>query len=158
MVNMTWDKVKEPVTGAAGAGTGLFLGELLGEFAARVTGQTSWAKAGVKTVVKAILGAAAFMIGGSATGQWSLFAKVFAYSDWGSILLDWIYAAYPGGVFGMAERAAVTARTWAVGTQRVTATLSSIQGVNKVTATRYNGQSAIEITPPNPTGAIGKYQ
>ena len=118
-------KYEEPVTGLTGAGAGLFAGELTSEFVVRTTGQTGYAKAGVKTAVKGLLGIVTFLTGGAATGNWGLFWKVFAYANWGSILLDWLFAFYPGGVFGMAERAAVTVRTWSMGTQRVASQLST---------------------------------
>ncbi len=120
-------KYQEPVTGLAGAGTGLFAGELTSEFVVRTTGQTGYAKAAVKTAVKGILGIVAFLAAGSATGNWSLFGKVFAYTNWGSIILDWFFAYYPGGVFGVAERAAVTVRTWSMGTKRIADKLSNAQ-------------------------------
>jgi len=155
MVNMTLEKLKEPATGALGAGSGLFVGELTSEFAARLTGQTGYAKAGLKTVVKTLIGAVAYGVGGAAVGPWGLFAKAFAFTSVGSSLLDWLYAAFPGGVFGMAERAAVAARTWAVGTEQVATQMGAVKSI---TTERFNGQSAIEITPPKPTpGQIGKY-
>ncbi|GAG70760.1 unnamed protein product [marine sediment metagenome] len=128
-------KYEEPVTGFAGAGVGLFTGELASEFVVRTTGQTGYAKAGVKTVVKGFIGAIAFLWGGAATGNWALFGKVFGFTNWGSILLDWLFAFYPGGVFGMAERAAVTVRTWSMGGARVAAQLSTVtpSGVIKKT-------------------------
>jgi len=122
------EKYKEPISGFAGAGAGLFAGELTSEFATRVTGQTGYSKAGVKTVVKGLLGIVMFMTGGVARGAWGIFWKAFAYANWGSTILDWIFAAYPGGVFGMAERAAVTVRTWAMGTRRVAAQISALPG------------------------------
>jgi len=119
-------KYEEPVTGFAGAGTGLFAGELTSEFVVRTTGQTGYAKAAVKTVVKGLLGGIVFLWAGASTGNWSLFGKVFAYTNWGSVILDWLFAAYPGGVFGIAERAAVTVRTWSMGTARVADEISDL--------------------------------
>lgn len=127
MTNPIPTKYQEPVTGFAGAGVGLFSGELASEFVVRTTGQTGYAKAGVKTVVKGLMGIVAFLWGGASTGNWSLFGKVFAYTNWGSLLLDWLFAFYPGGVFGMAERAAVTVRTWSMGTRRVADELSRVE-------------------------------
>ena len=142
---LAWEKNKEPIAGFVGAGTGLFAGELVSEFAVRVTGQTGYKKAGMKTAVKGLLGGLLFATGVAAGGAWGIMWKAFAFSNWGSTVLDWIFAVYPGGVFGMAERMAVTVRTWAMGAKKVSAELAALE-------------RGIPTTPKGaPAAKIGKY-
>ena len=146
-------KYEEPVAGFAGAGTGLFSGELASEFVVRTTGQTGYAKAAVKTVVKGAMGIVAFLTGGAAVGNWGTFWKVFAFTNWGSTILDWFFAFYPGGVYGVAERAAVTVRTWSMGTKRVAAELSTVQRTYVTPM-----EQTIQINGSVKAGQIGSYQ
>lgn len=118
-------KYREPLTGALGAGTGLVVAELPAEYAVRVTGQTGYVRAGVKTLVKVAVGAILLGISGATRSpMWSLFAKVGAFAGMGSSLLDWIAAYYPGGIQGIAGALAVTTRTWTVGATRVAAEIA----------------------------------
>jgi hypothetical protein len=150
------EKYKEPVAGFAGSGTGLVTGEIISEFGVRVSGQTGYNKAIVKTAVKGLLGIVTFLTGNGLTSAWGTFWKVFAFSNWGSTVLDWIFAAYPGGVFGMAERMAVTVRTWSMGAKAVSAELSTLN--RTAPSTRFNGHGAIEISPKRTSpSAISKY-
>ncbi len=151
------EKYKEQTSGFAGAGTGLVFGELTSEFAVRTTGQTGYNKAAVKTIVKGLLGAVTFMTGVASGGAWSTFWKVFAFTNWGSTVLDWIFAYYPGGIFGLAERMAVTVRTWSMGAKTVSAELGALERAG--VSSRFDGVSAIEISPKRPSaGAITKYR
>lgn len=143
----TWDKVKEPVAGFAGAGIGLAGTDYAAEFTARATGQIGWNKAAVKGVVKGIIGLLCFGVGLKVRGAWSIFAKVMAYAGWGGIVPDILAAQFPGGIPGLAERAAVAVRTWGRGAERVAAELRGTQAT--VTATGARGVPA--------TARVGKY-
>ena len=127
MVNPTWEKVKEPVTGFAGAGTGLVVSDLAAEYTARATGQTGYKKAGVKTLVKVAIGLLLIGISMRVGGMWVLFSKVAAYTSWGSTILDWIAARIPGGIQGIANSLAITTRKWAMGTKKVAAELERLE-------------------------------
>ncbi len=127
MVNPTWEKIKEPVTGFAGVGTGLVVSDLAAEYTARAIGQTGYKKAGVKTLVKAAIGLLLIGISMRVSGSWVLFSKVAAYTSWGSTILDWIAARIPGGIEGIANSFAVATRKWAMGTKKVAAELARLE-------------------------------
>jgi len=112
-------RYREQVVGAFTAGVGLGVSELAAEFTARTTGLTGYVKAGAKTLVKAITG----------TLFWGLGLKAAAFASWGSTLLDWLFAIYPGGIPGFAERLAVTVRTWTMGVERVAAEMAALERV-----------------------------
>ena len=112
-------RYREQVVGALSAGVGLGASELAAEFTARTTGLTGYMKAGAKTLVKIITG----------TLFWGLGLKAAAFASWGSTLLDWLFAIYPGGISGFAERLAVTVRTWTMGVERVAAEMTALERV-----------------------------
>ena len=115
---------REQVVGALSAGVGLGISELAAEFTARTTGLTGYTKAGAKTLVKAITGALFYGMG----------LKAAAFASWGSTLLDWLYAVYPGGIPGLAERFAVTVRTWTMGAERVAAEMAALESAVPTTS------------------------
>ena len=119
---------REQVVGALSAGVGLGISELAAEFTARTTGLTGYTKAGAKTLVKGIIGGLFY----------GMRLKAAAFASWGSILLDWLYAVYPGGIPGLAERFAVTVRTWTMGAEKVAAEMAALE-------------SAVTTTPTSPT-------
>jgi len=126
-------RYREQVVGALSAGVGLGISELAAEFTARTTGLTGYTKAGAKTLVKVITGALFYGMG----------LKAAAFASWGSSLLDWLYAIYPGGIPGLAERFAVTVRTWTMGAERVAAEMAALE-------------SAVTTTSPIATTTTGK--
>jgi len=134
-------KRQKLLLGVGGAATGLTLGELSSEFTARTLGWTGYKKAGVKTGVKGLLGC--LFLGASAIPGAAPFTMPAALSAWGSILLDWISARFPGGVYGFAERLAVTARKWAMGAEKVAAELSALEKESP-TLTKSNSPRIIE--------------
>jgi hypothetical protein len=121
-------KYSMPVTGSLGAGAGLAVSELATEYATRLLGYTSYAKATVKTLGKIAIGT--LTLGASAkwakSPDWKFFYQASALAGMGSSLLDWIAAYYPGGIPGIATRLAVTSRVMTVGTRTVTATLARV--------------------------------
>lgn len=149
MVNPTWEKIKEPVTGFAGAGTGLVVSDLAAEYTARATGQTGYKKAGVKTLVKLAIGLLLTGISMRVSGSWVLFTQVAAYTSWGSTILDWIAARIPGGIEGIANSLAITTRKWAMGSQKVAAELARLEA-----RSRPLGVGDLEITTHNPVSSV----
>lgn len=105
-----------PATSFAGVATGLSVGEFISEFVARVTGQTGWAKFGIKAGLKGLLGLLAYMGSGRVAGNWGLFLEVASYGSFGSIVPDLIFQLVPGGIIGVAETAAVSMRARGVKT------------------------------------------
>ncbi|MEM4976252.1 MAG: hypothetical protein QXT64_02890 [Desulfurococcaceae archaeon] len=124
--------LKVKATGAAGVGTGAALGEFVSEFGTRAAGLTGNAKLGVKAIVKALVGAIAWFVSERTGGMWSFFAETMAYGSWGSILLDLIARAYPGGVPGLAETAALRLRGVAVTARAVAARMEVAPKVEEV--------------------------
>lgn len=117
-------------TGALGAATGLSLSEFFSEFIARATGQTGWAKVGVKATIKLLISILFWTLAARVIGPLTkLFLQVAAWTGTGSIAWDVIMQAFPGGVWGLAERAAVSVRAAAYGAERVAAELSVIERV-----------------------------
>ena len=131
-IKQGWEKVRVPVLGIGGAGIGLISGELLSEFASRALGYTSYKKAGAKTAVKSLVGAT--FLGASAIPGATPFALPAAFATWGSVFMDWIAAKWTGGIGGLAERMAAAVRTWAMGAEKVSAELASLEQV-EVSAT-----------------------
>ena len=121
--------IKVPLTGFVGIGSGITVGTLAAEWTSRSTGQLSWNAAAVKAAVKGGLGLVFYGIstrlGGSPLA--SFFLEMFAYGSWGSIFLDIAMAAYPGGIPGLAEDWAITARTMAAGGRKVVTELSRLE-------------------------------
>jgi MFS family permease len=118
------------MTGFIGAGTGVTVGALAAEWVSRSTGQDGWNACGVKAAVKGGVGLLAYGIStklGPMRALSSFFAEMFAYGAWGSIFLDIAMAAYPGGIPGLAEDWAITARTMAAGGRKVVTELSRVQ-------------------------------
>lgn len=123
-------KIKVPVTGFFGAGTGVTVSTLAAEWTSRSTGQIGWNAAGVKAAVKGGIGLVAYGVStklGPLHALSSFFAEMFAYGAWGSIFLDVALAAYPGGIPGLAEDWAITARTMAAGGRKVVTELSRLE-------------------------------
>ena len=154
---MAWPKALEPykeqISGFAGAGFGLSTSELAAEFTARATGQMGYFKAALKTFVKIILGALYYGAGKKAAGAWRTFGEVAGYSSWGSIIMDWIQAAYPGGIPGFAERLAVSARVWAMGAERVAAEIRALERVGVGATTKSISELAMAQTTAPTAGA-----
>lgn len=111
-----------------GAAFGLTTGEFISEFVARVSGQTGWAKFGVKAAVKAVLGFIWYTIASRlANPMYSLLFEISAYSTWGSIVPDFVMAWNPGGIVGYAEGAAVAVRGAAKTSMKLTEKLGEIE-------------------------------
>lgn len=123
-------KVKVPLTGIVGVGTGATLGTLAGEWTARSTGQVKWNACAVKAAVKGAVGLIFYGIStrlGPMRALSSFFVEMMAYGCWGSIFLDVAIAAYPGGIPGLAEDWAIAARTMAAGGKKVVQRLNELE-------------------------------
>jgi len=123
-------KVKVPITGFFGVGTGASLGVLGAEFTSRATGQVSWNACAVKGGVKLVIGLIPYIIStklGPGRALVSFFCEMFAYGSWGSWFLDVALAAYPGGITGLAEDWASTVRVYAAGGKKVVRELGKIE-------------------------------
>lgn len=122
--------IKIPLTGFFGVGTGATVGTLTAEWTSRATGQVKWNAAGVKAAVKFGIGLLVYGIStrlGPAHALASFFLEMMAYGSWGSIFLDIALAAYPGGIPGLAEDWAITARTMAAGGKKVVRELNRLE-------------------------------
>jgi len=135
-------KRQKLLLGFGGAATGLVTGELSSEFTARTLGWTGYKKAGVKTAVKGLIGA--LFLGASAIPGAAPFTMPAALSTWGSIVLDWISARFPGGVYGFAERLAVSVRKWTMGAERVAAELAALEKASPILTKTSNSPRIIE--------------
>lgn len=117
--------------GFTGAGSGMAIGTLAAEFTARAAGQTKWAACGVKSGIKLGISAISYLaarkLDDARYSSSSFFAEMFAYGSIGSIFLDVALALYPGGITGLAEDWAVTARVYAAGGRKVAARLSETE-------------------------------
>jgi len=134
-MSATWRRIRIPVTGIAGTGVGATVSELSSETIARATGQTGWAKVGVKGAVKGALFLAFYGLSTRLPGAWSLFSEIAGYSSLGMIVPDVLYQVFPGGIWGLAENFAVSLRTWAMGAERIKAEIESLEsGAEKETA------------------------
>lgn len=120
-------KVKVAVTGVSGAATGVAVSTLAAEWVSRSTGQVGWNAAGVKAVIKSALGLVFYLVSGRVGEAAAMFCEIFAYTTVGSIILDVALAAYPGGIPGLAEDWAITARTMAAGGSKVASQLSQLE-------------------------------
>lgn len=120
-------KQKVALTSVGGVAAGLALPTLAAEFTSRATGQTGWAACGVKAGVKGLIGALLYLVSGRIGESAAMFAEVFAYTSWGSIIMDVFLAAYPGGIPGLAENWASMVRVAAVGGRRVVRELGVIE-------------------------------
>jgi len=123
------ESFKEPAAGVLGAGTGLVVPDLAAEYTARVTAQTGYMKAAVKTIVKVIIalllfGIAARLKGGRLT---TIFIRMMAYAGLGSIIPDWITAQFPGGIPGLAQQLAITSATYSTGGAEIVSEISRIE-------------------------------
>jgi len=124
---MVTAKQKVAITGIAGAGAGVAIPTLLGEFTSRATGQAGWSACGVKAGVKGVVGLLAYLLSGRLSEAGAMFAEIFAYTSWGSVIMDVLLAVYPGGIWGIAESMAVSVRVWARGAEKVVAELGAIE-------------------------------
>lgn len=136
-------ETKVIVGGVSGAGAGIALPTLAAEFTVRATGQKGWAGCGVKAGVKAVLGLVFYGISSRLPGIGTLFAEIFAYTCWGSILMDVVQAAYPGGVVGLAEDAAVSARVFVAGGRGVARELGELERMAGITEVPAKGKSIL---------------
>lgn len=97
--------------GALAVATGLTLNEFFAEWAARVSGQTGWGIVGVKALVKTFIALIFWGLAARVAGPIAkLILNVVGYTTVGTIIWDVFREMYPGGVWGMAEAAAVAAR------------------------------------------------
>jgi len=120
-------KIKIPLTGFVGVGTGATLGTLAAEFTSRATGQVAWNACAVKAGVKGGIGLLLYMISQRLGPLASFFTEMVAYGSWGSIFFDVALAAYPGGIPGIAEDWASTVRVYSAGGRRVVRELGAIE-------------------------------
>jgi len=122
--------IKVPLTGFVGVGTGVSVGTLAAEFTSRATGQTGYYAAGVKGLIKGIIGGVGYGIStklGPERALASFFAEMFAYGTWGSWFIDLALAMYPGGIPGLAEDWASSIRVYAAGGRKVVRELGKLE-------------------------------
>jgi len=108
-----------------GVFSGLASSTFVSEMAARALGKVGYVKAMVKTGVKVALGTLFFGTGVGIPGSGVIMYPA-AIAAFGSIPLDWIEARFPGGVYGLAERAAVVVRRWSMGVETVQTEIESL--------------------------------
>lgn len=125
------ERFKIPATGILGAGTGAAVSELTAETLAKASAQTGWRKVGVKGLVKGGFCLLFYGISQRVPGLWSLFTELASYSSFGSIVPDVIYELTPGGLWGLAEKAAVSMRTWALGAAKVKAEIEALEAAGE---------------------------
>lgn len=102
--------MKVAVVGAVSAGVGISLGTFISEAVTRLTGQTGWAKFGIKALVKVMVSVLLYTISGKLSGLLSFGLEIASYGMAGSIIPDVFDAAIPGGLVGGAETVAVSIR------------------------------------------------
>jgi hypothetical protein len=128
---MDMNSLKVPAIGIGGVATGVGIGTLAGEFAAKSTGQKKYAALGVKAAVKSVIGGISYFGGQKLEegmhSSGSFYAEMLAYGSIGSILLDVALVLYPGGIPGLAEDWAVTARVYAAGGRKTARKLSDLE-------------------------------
>jgi len=94
-------------------GTGLSISftEFMSEYIARVAGVTEWKKFFTKAVVKTAIGGGFLYLAGKVREAGLAFILQLAgYAPMGTIVWDFINTLYPGGLWGMAEAAALKTR------------------------------------------------
>ncbi len=116
-----------PATSGVGVAFGLTTAEFLAEFAARATGQVKWAKVGVKALIKLIVGVIFYGIANKVGGLWSLGFELATYGSVGSIVPDVVFQIYPGGVTGVADKAAMRARAFMKGVKDIESELTRFE-------------------------------
>ena len=121
------DSLRIPATSGLGVAFGLSTSEFLAEFVARSTGQVAWNKVGVKALIKLLVGVVFYGIANKVTGLWSLGFELATYGSVGSIVPDVIFQVYPGGVVGVAEKAAVKARAFLTGVKAIESELTKYE-------------------------------
>lgn len=94
---------KDQMLGIAGVATGLTGGEFLGEVVSKASKQTGNAKLGIKAVTKVILGGILLALIGRVPGGWRMFTLLAGWTSIGSVILEFFYAIYSGGLAGAAE-------------------------------------------------------
>ena len=136
-------KVKIPLVGTLGVGTGAVGSTLAAEWTSRSTGQVAWNACAVKAGVKFGLGLIFYGISRKLGTLGAFFFEMMSYGSWGSILFDIAQAAYPGGVAGLAEDWALTTRSYAAGGRKIVKELGALEnlGAQKVPQTIQRGQS-----------------
>jgi len=118
---------KIPAASMAGAAFGLSVSEFISEFVARASGQTGWYKFGVKVGVKSLLALIFYGIAARVGGLWSLGFEIATYGTVGSLIPDLVMAWNPGGLIGLAEKAAVVVRGASRGAPEITKELAEIE-------------------------------
>jgi hypothetical protein len=113
--------------GAGGAFFGVVTTEFPSEVIARSTGLNGGAKVGVKAVVKIIIGLVFLSIARRLPGLWSVFMAVAGWTGIGSIGLDVIAWVKPGGIYRLAEEAAVAIRRATLGAAAVAKELKELE-------------------------------
>ena len=126
-----------PIVGLVGTGSGISLGVFISEVVTRATGQTGWAKFGLKAIVKGLLFGALFLVSGRLNGLWSFGVELASYGVVGSVIPDAFEAAMSGGLVGAAEAVASSIRTSAIGIKRANGKV----GTDRETATQAEQES-----------------
>ena len=121
--------------GAGGAFFGVVTSEFPSEVIARSTGLTGGPKVGIKAIVKIVIGLVFISIARRLPGLWSVFMAVAGWTGIGSIGLDIIAWVKPGGIYRLAEEAAVAIRGATLGAKAVSRELAQLE-VGKVSEKR----------------------
>lgn len=128
------EKLRIPATSSVGVAFGLTVAEFLAEFTARVSGQVQWKKVGVKALIKLIVGLIFYGIANKVGGLWSLGFELATYGSVGSIVPDVIFQIYPGGVTGVADKAAMKARVAFKGGNDISSKMTEYEKAQVATA------------------------
>lgn len=85
---------------------GITLPELFAEYVAGISKTQNWQKFGVKAITKGIIAAIGFGLGSRVSdAKWKDAIQVAAISDLGTIVIDALNAAIPGGIPGLVASA-----------------------------------------------------
>jgi len=103
---------------ATATGLSISFAEFMSEYIARVAGVTEWRKFFTKAFVKTLIGGGFLYLAGKVKDAGLAFTLQLAgYSPIGTIVWDFINTLYPGGIWGVAEAAALKTRGGAKTTQ-----------------------------------------
>jgi len=155
--------VKDHAILTVAAGAGLTIGEFCAEFAARATKYEQWQRFAVKAAVKIALAAGCFALARQITQERSKKSlEIAAYADLGMIIPDFIYAAVPGGLWGLVSsmtagrsRAAPSmANSFGFGGRRFAGVASQLRpSIGGRSSSSRIGQASIRIVPRLSSGS-----
>ena len=94
-----------------GTGLSISFAEFMSEYIARVAGVTEWRKFFTKAFIKTLIGGGFLYLAGKVKEAGLAFVlQLTGYAPMGTIVWDFINTLYPGGLWGLAEAAALKTR------------------------------------------------